>query len=79
MALDSGSVRSKNKSPKERAESKKNAIIAALLKERRGYKINGRTADVEAVDAELKLLGVDAKPPAKRATKLDKKKPDAEL
>ncbi len=79
MALDSGSMKVKTKSAKERAESRKNAQIAALLDEKRGYLIHGRQADADAVDAELKRLGADPKPPAKRATKLKAKKPDAEL
>lgn len=53
--------------------------IAALLRERNGYVIHGRDADVAAVDAELKRVGATAKPPAKRATKLAAKKPDAKL
>lgn len=67
------------KDKKAREESRRQSTIAALLRERRGYQIHGDDANAAAVDAELKRLGAAAKPPAKRATKLDKKKPDASL
>lgn len=47
-------------------------IIRALLEERRGYEIHGNTDSLKAVDAELKRLGAQAKPPAKRAAKRTK-------
>lgn len=52
----------------------KKALIAALLKERAGYERYGRKDKVAEVDAELKKLGANPKPPAKRATKLQKPK-----
>lgn len=57
----------------------KQAYIAGLLEERRGYEIYGNEAGLAAVDAELERLGHKAKAPAKRATKLTPKKADAEL
>lgn len=48
--------------------------IRALLAERKGYEIHGNKDGLAAVDAELKRLGHEAKPPAKRATKLSSKK-----
>lgn len=68
-----------SKSPAEREKSRREATISALLEERRGYVLHGKDADVAAVDEELKRLGAVAKPPAKRATKLAAKKPDAKL
>lgn len=44
--------------------------IAALLRERDGYEVHGRTEKVAEVNAELKRIGAQGKPPAKRATKL---------
>ena len=43
------------------------AYISSLIRERAGA-----NADVAAIDAELKRLGANGKPPAKRATKLKK-------
>lgn len=41
--------------------------IQALLRERRGYELNGTPDQVEGVNAELKRLGHEGKAPAKRA------------
>lgn len=48
--------------------------IAALLEERRGYALHGKTDMVAGVDAELARVGHKAKAPAKRATKMKAKK-----
>jgi hypothetical protein len=45
------------------------AHIAALLREREGYEAAGKTDRAEQVTAELRRLGAEATPPAKRATK----------
>ena len=50
------------------AEERKN-LIAALIEERRGYVLRGQTDRVEQVNAELRRLGAEGKPPAKRSTK----------
>lgn len=50
------------------------AQIAALLREREGAVRYGKTDTVEQVDAELEKLGHNAKPPAKRATKMTAKR-----
>jgi hypothetical protein len=55
------------------SNEQKKEYIAALLREREGYEKYGRTDELAAVDAELKRLGHGGKPPAKRATKMDKK------
>ena len=54
----------------------KEDLIAALVREREGYKLTGTPDQVKAVDAELKRLVAEDKPPAKRATTLKKKKPE---
>ena len=43
--------------------------ITALIRERVGYEQRGLTDRVDAVDAELRALGADGAPPAKRAAK----------
>lgn len=43
--------------------------IQALLEERRGYETQGLAERVAEVDAELRRLGADAAPPAKRAAR----------
>lgn len=48
--------------------------IKALLEERRGYEIYGNQGGLDAVDAELERLGHNAKPPAKRATRMTARK-----
>ena len=45
------------------------AYIRALLKERAGLVAYGKADRVEGIDAELRRLGVEAAPPAKRAAK----------
>lgn len=45
------------------------ATIRALLEERRGYERRGDAERVSAVDAELRRLGAQAEPKAKRASK----------
>lgn len=45
------------------------AYIVALLRERAGYEAMGFADRVKEVDAELRRLGHEAKPPAKRAEK----------
>jgi hypothetical protein len=44
--------------------------IKALLYEREGYEKYGKDDQVKQVDEQLKLLGHQAKPPAKRSTKM---------
>lgn len=39
-------------------EAQQKAYVAALLREREGYEVQGRAADLANVDAELKRLGV---------------------
>lgn len=48
-------------------DERRRSIIAALLRERRAYEIHGDKGGVKAVDAELRRLGHEAAPPAKRA------------
>lgn len=50
-------------------ETEKAEKIAALLREKAGYEQRGLTDRVAAVDAELRAIGAEAAPPAKRATK----------
>lgn len=45
------------------------AYITALLDERRGYEARGLAEKVAAVDDELRRVGFDAGPPAKRSEK----------
>lgn len=51
-------------------DEQKRAYIKALLMERAGYVQYGRTDRVKDVDEELRRMGHDTKPPAKRATKM---------
>lgn len=48
----------------ELTEERRAALIKALLKEKRGV-----NADHPAIDAELRRLGAEGQPPAKRATR----------
>lgn len=57
----------------------KKAYIAALLHEREGYERYGDKDSLQAVDAELARVGHEAKAPAKRATRMTKKKAETEL
>lgn len=50
-------------------DQEKEAKVAALVKERAGYVVHGRSDRVAQVDAELKRLGVSASVPVKRASK----------
>lgn len=45
-------------------DEKRQALIEALLRERLGV-----NADIPAIDAELRRLGAEGAPPAKRAAK----------
>jgi hypothetical protein len=45
----------------------KEVLIKGYLEELRQYEAKGDEAGVKAVKAELRALGADAKPPAKRA------------
>lgn len=49
--------------------------IAALTRELAGYEVHGDAEGAKAVKAELKRLGAQGRPPAKRATKLAKDAP----
>lgn len=50
-------------------DERRAAYIRGLLKERSGAVQFGKADRLEAIDAELARLGVDAAPPAKRASK----------
>lgn len=49
------------------------AYISALLREREHYRRYDNKDRLEEVEAELKKVGYQAKPPAKRAERLSKK------
>ena len=50
-------------------DQQREAKIAALIRERRGCEMHGKTDRVKAIDAELRNLGVKAGPPVRRAEK----------
>jgi hypothetical protein len=50
------------------------AYIAGLIRERAGREIDDDKEALKAIDAELKRLGHDASPPAKRASERPAKK-----
>lgn len=45
------------------------AKIRALIEERRGYEMRGEQSRVDLVDKELRELGAEGVPPARRATR----------
>ena len=51
-------------------DEQRKAQIAALLNERRGYEMYGNEQGVKDVDESLADIGYEAKPPAKRATRV---------
>lgn len=59
-------------------EAEKAEKIAALLDEKRGYEMRGLTDRVAAVDAELRAIGAEGAPPAKRAAKRPSTRKSAE-
>jgi hypothetical protein len=58
---------SEDKLRAELEAQQKAAQIAALLRERQGYEARGENQRAAAVTAELRRLGAEAAPPAKRA------------
>lgn len=50
-------------------DQKRQAHIAALIREREGYERSGKAERVKAVDAELRRLGHEAAPPVARAAR----------
>lgn len=54
-------------------DEQRTRMIAALIEERRGYLLAGKTDRAGQVDVQLRLLGAEGSPPAKRATKRTKK------
>lgn len=59
-------------------ENEKQAKIEALIEERRGYAARGLDDRAAAVDAELRALGAEGAPPAKRAAKRPSTRKSAE-
>lgn len=51
------------------SDQKRDAYIAALVRERDMYAAKGDTAAVRQVDAQLRLLGVDAERPVEHASR----------
>lgn len=49
------------------SDEERKAMIAALLRERRGYEIHGDEGGMAAIDRDLKRLGHEAAAPPKRA------------